>query len=326
MRRSLLALLLVSACGGAPPRTGLGELLDVEQVSEARVRAPDLVAEAEAAAADAEQAHLQGRDEAASDHTTRARLLLEAAVVESQRLAIEEERLEVDARAEAHSALAARIESERAARAAEIARERASQIAVREAARAFEVAEADEARRLARRSTEVQQTRRQATSALLDRAGLLLAACRVLGAEEARLAELEERVAAARALPDVDDALRAADAAHGSAMLLLGEVRSGSSPTPEMRRGLLRMLQERRFDASAGTDGVHVVVRPTGLASLAEILGAHPHGPVILVGSANETRRLRTTLVEGGVPEDRIAVRVVRAPLHLVMSGYADGR
>ena len=55
------------ACGGPVASSGIGDLLDQDVVARARVSAPDLVAEAESAAADARDAEESGDGEAASE-------------------------------------------------------------------------------------------------------------------------------------------------------------------------------------------------------------------------------------------------------------------
>lgn len=322
--RASWALVFVLACGGPVASSGIGDLLDQDVVARARVSAPDLVAEAESAAADARDAERSGDSEAASDHATRARLLLEAALVEAERIALDEERLEAETRAEGHAAIAARIEGERAARAAEEARGRAASLARREAARAFATAETDENRRLRRRSGAVAVAHRQASRALLERASLLAAAARALGAEPDTVNALEERILAASAIVDPTEAMHAADQAHQDAMQLLGAARAEAPVTAEMRRGLLSMLEERELEASASADGVIVLVEPSRAPVLAQVLLAHPQGPVVVSGARLETRRFADALVAAGMSAERVAVHADGGELRVLVTGYGD--
>lgn len=319
-----LALALGSACGGPVATSGIGDLLDQDVVARARVSAPDLVAEAESAAVDAREAEDSGDSEAASDHATRARLLLEAALVEAERIALDEERLEAETRAEGHAAIAARIEGERAARAAEEARSRAASLARREASRAFATAETDENRRLRRRSVTIAGAHRQASRALLDRASLLAAAVRALGTEPAEVTALEERILAGSAIADPTAAMNAADEIHRDAMRLLGAARAEAPVTAEMRRGLLAMLAEHALEASASADGVIVLVEPSRANSLAHVLTAHPHGSVVVTGARLETRPFAYALLAAGIHADRVAVHSDGGELRVLLTGYGD--
>src|SRR5688572_14244282 len=86
-------------CGGATPSSAiLVEAFGAPEARLARERAPDVFAAAERAREAAVRAEDRGDGDAAADHSTRARLLLAAAVAESDRIDLEERRLGAERR------------------------------------------------------------------------------------------------------------------------------------------------------------------------------------------------------------------------------------
>ena len=97
MRRVALIAALLVGCGGGPrPSQPLRTRLAADESAAARERAPELAAQVEAALDDADAAAAAGSPEAADDHLTRARLLLEAAQAEAARIDDERARRAVE--------------------------------------------------------------------------------------------------------------------------------------------------------------------------------------------------------------------------------------
>ena len=183
----LLSGLLLGACGPSIPHHAERAARDLEALGlrDAADAAPDLVAAAEAALADAERAERLADPDAAADFATRARLLGQAALAER-------ERLEVTTRIAAFEREIAGLEEEAIAAERETAREiRETAIAVAgraarvEMERARTRAEEDEARtrRRARISLENAGEIRRAAAALRERALLLSGAAEAMGAD-----------------------------------------------------------------------------------------------------------------------------------------------
>jgi hypothetical protein len=192
----------------------------------ARAEAPDLHARAERAWRDARST----RNDAATraDHQTRARLLLDAAVAEADR--IELDRVAAAAEARYASAIEARADVERQAFdvSREIAREQAARVARAEAERASRRDEIDRTSRGRPKEREVM--RAQLAEQLRRRALLTLAAATALGLSDQRSLDLEQTIARGEHSPTGTTALAAARAAMAAAERALADARATPSP------------------------------------------------------------------------------------------------
>ncbi|HEY8431263.1 MAG TPA: hypothetical protein VIL20_22945 [Sandaracinaceae bacterium] len=344
MIRGLAALAVVlAACGGSTSITAeLRSRLGSPEGRAAREDAPDLVAAVEEALADAEVEERAGRRDAAADHLTRARLLLDAAQAEAARIADERERRRVEARVAELLERARRDESAREAIGRELSRMAAVRAAREEALRALEQAAQDEARprRRARVSLEEVQDLRRAASVLRARARLSAAAARALGAPEETLRAVEEALAASEA-PRLAPlaALEAADRARAEAQRALGEARRRmDAPEPDAARALAEAARAEGFEVVALPEGIAVEVdglfrgravargAHASIERLAALAAAHPHGTIEVQAQAGPGRggealaaqraeALRRALVEAGADAQRLRASALPAEL-----------
>lgn len=341
MRRVALIAALLVGCGGGPrPSQPLRTRLAAEESAAARERAPELAAQVEAALDDADAAAAAGSPEAADDHLTRARLLLEAAQAEAARIDDERARRAVEEEVARIRDRARRDERARAALEAESARLAASRSAREEQLAALRMAEEDEARggRRARVSMEETADLRRAAAALRERARLMLGAAIALGATEEETAEATAAIAASEeARTDALVALREADRAGHLALEALGAARSRTEGPPEgAGRSLVEAATAEGFTPVALPEGAAVevdglfagagVVRGR-VERVAAFVRAHPHGPVQVqaqvtqAGAAGErlaARRaeaLRRALVGAGVSAERLTAAAIPTAL-----------
>ena len=277
------------------------ERFDSEEAAVAKRRAPDLYTAADLARQAAEDARSEGRGEEASDHETRARLLLETAIAETDRLKIEARRLAVERRLRQLEAQIARDDATRANVESVFAHEEAARVANQQAALAFAQAVADESVR------HPQATRARlesgAAEVLKRRAELMVAAARALGADRStteRALRALERVESARTPASAADA---ADEALLAALRALGSVRSSSEFGPDQRQALIDEAGAAGFDVEQVERGLAIRVRgvfrsgsgPTSagrrrLRRLGALVASHPAGPVMVVGFAGRER------------------------------------
>jgi len=321
-----LPWLVILGCGAASSGGALRGMPEPESLATAREDAPDLVVAGDRARARAEEALAAADDDAAEDHATRARLLYDAAVVEAERVAMERARLELEMEIEAQTVAAADAERARAEVDAERGRLRAAEVAEDQARMAFAQAERDEERRARRRRSETNVAHRQASNALFARARLVLAAARAMGADEAAVAEVQAQLEAER---DPTESVAAADAAHRAALVLLGEARAAHPVTDEARASLRAAALERELEVEMLPTGLAVRgdvmvgrrVSPGRASALAQLVIAHPHGPVQVHGSARERRALIAALRAREVEAARL-VEGDGSRLELVFVGY----
>ena len=315
-----LGAFVLVACGATQTHTDPIPLFDADGVEAARREAPDLVAAAERAADEARAADESGDGDAARDHATRARLLLEAAIVEADRASMDRQRLEAQRATEEATRAAVVADEGRATLEVEQARQNAAQVARGEMRRAFEQAEQDEGRRLRRRSQEVEQARRAAALALRDRARLVLAAALALGAARDDATEIEESITTAGS---AIEQLQNADRAHRRALGLLGAARLAHPVDAAARSSLIEAIEERDLEVSLEDRGL--VLRGVTLArvqTLAQLISAHPHGPVEVRGrgASGFARRLK----QAGIEDDRLSIHAGSTPIELVFLGYGN--
>jgi hypothetical protein len=303
-------VLLAFAAVGCGPSLGPGAgLLDARfrepRVTQARASAPDLVAAAEAARDAAARAHAAGDAEAADDETTRARLLLEAALVEVERAAAERTRRENERAAETDDEAARRDEEARTELAREAVWRAAARVAEAEQQRALARAQASEPRRGARLPSGDADDARDAARALARRARLLRAAAAALGATPAELAPVDAALTASdaalattpRARITPAEALAAADEARRSAERALGTARDrAGAPGAEGLAALVETVRLAGLEAQSEERGVVVyaaafpdrarVPAQAAVGALATVLRTHASGPVLVAHEA----------------------------------------
>jgi chromosome segregation protein len=327
------AVLLALAAMGCGPSLGPGAgLLDAlfrePRVTQAREFAPDLIAAAEDARDAAARAHAAGDAEAADDETTRARLLLEAALVEVERAAAERTRRENERAAEADDEAARRDEEARTALAREAVWRAAARVAEAEQQRALARAQASEPRRGARLPSGDADDARDAARALARRARLLRAAAAALGATPAELAPVDVALTAcdaalaagARVRGAPIDALSAADEARRAAERALGTARDrAGAPGAEGTAALVETARLAGLHAQAEERGVVVyaaafadrgrVPAQAAIGALATVLRAHASGPVLVAHEA---------------PRDAAGARLARARVESLLRALVD--
>lgn len=324
-RLLLLGVLTCLSCAGAR-RHNPQWLFDSPRAAAAEALAPDLFAAAKEAARLAEQQTRRGDTIAAADRRTQSRLLLAAAVVEAERIELEDQRLrllqeEQDAQDQLEAHQQARI-----AVSDDIARHKARAIALQEAQRAHQLAES-QARGI---RTPPKQALSRARAALIERLTLDLAAAEALGAPADKLRTL----AARRDELATTTPVRLGEIEHliNQVSALLGQVRSAAlQPTFGMTAALMRSAAERGFRVDRLQRGVVVTVERLFSANgrlntfrvrrLSDLLLAFPHGAVqcgLLVRTVtpswvHRARLLDNQLRRSGVPEGRVIIEPVPA-------------
>jgi hypothetical protein len=329
--------LALGGCGAAarPGARLLAERFGDARIAQAREVAPDLLAAAEQARDAAERAHAEGDAAAEGDETTRARLYLEAALVEVARVDEDRARVAAEQAAQADDETAQRDEAARTALEREAVWRASARVAEAEMARALAHAQASEPRRGARLPSGDAADARDAARALARRARLLRAAATALGATEAELAAVDAPLAAAdaalapgaRRADAPTDALAAADEARRAAERALGTARGrAGAPGPEGTAALAETARLAGLAAESSERGVTVYAAaftgtartPTdaALGALATVLRTHASGPVFVTHEATDARSaalartradaLRRALVSAGVPESRL--------------------
>lgn len=363
MRRVALGvgvLLALAGCGGAPRSADtLAAELDAMHLEQASRAAPDLVAEARAALADAREAEARGDRVAAADHAALARLHAAAALDEEARLAADTERVALERETlEAETELHA-LEADATERRADLARLAAARTAREEAARSLVRAEVDEARPGRARHVSLSDPGelRTAARAIRDRARLLAAAATALGAPTA--ASVDGLLARSEAATDPHESLALADQAYGAARALLAEARRAHPLTDATRiASLVEAAETEGFHALATTrgtaielegafDGAATRASATGerrLARLAQLVLSYPEGPVrVEIDSATPAEAGRTAsaraesvvraLVAAGIPASRVSAADPIAPdqtptpaarVRVLLVAYAD--
>lgn len=345
---TLLTAFEMAGCGGPPgPAVHLTAVFQQPEVADARRMAPDLMAAADRARADAKRAAEHHDRAAAEDHATRARLLVAAAVAESTRLQLEKERLAAERKARALEAQARNDDQKREQLVRETRRMLAAQVAREQAVKSFADAAIVEERGAARRGGADRARHHEAAEVLRGRARLLLAAARALGLGDDVAGPVEQQIEATAKVTPPSAELAQAEAAVEAALRALGKARaSRPGPTPEEVQGAWEMATEMGFAVDRTDRGT--VLRPasgrwsaTMERRLASLLASQPAGPVRIEGRtdgrgrASERRarsraaRLEAALVRDGVAADRVDVAVVagelaQADLQVVLVSYVS--
>lgn len=324
-------MLLVAcfACSGTsstisdPVRARFEEPAAVQAVN----GAPELYRQADEARAEAQAAESRGDLLAAGDHATRARLLLDAAIAETERLEIEEQRLAVDSESlEIEEQLAEAEREEREAREAAVLAE-TQQVAREQATSAFEQAISDERRRYRSRSSARTQLHREAALVLQRRASLYVAAARAMGATRTELTEVRNRIESSRTESDVTASIAQADEAVRMSFVVLGTARSRrDGPTtgeinalrdaateygfaPQQRRAGLTLRLEGLLQGSQLSPSAD-----EHLLRVAALIQAHPHGAVQVVvhgsGATQQAPLVERAISAAGAGSERLSSEV----------------
>jgi hypothetical protein len=295
----------LAGCGAAAATIGPRLHADLDGVL-ATEAGTDAARRAREAIASAERAEGAGLASEAEEHASRARAWADVDVGEREVVSLEEElgrteeellELEAQASASEHEA------ADRRVRTIALADARAAR---EELARAFARAEADEStpRRARRVGLSDGPEVRRLADVLADRARLLLATARSLGASSEPVAACEEALAPLETLDDPAARLAAADRSHGLARVALADARHrrGSAPGAEEVAAFVEALESEGFaplrdehglgtrvtDAFEG-QGIAPAVRGR-LRRLAELVASHPAGPILLAVEADGAR------------------------------------
>jgi flagellar motor protein MotB len=291
--RVLAGACLLCACATAPRAHGstLDPLFASARLGRVRELAPDLLARAQRARQDALDARTT---DARSDHELRARLLLQAAEVEADRIEIERKTAALQQRSDAAEAARAADERARLLAEAQAKQAEAARLAQAEAAAAFAPLELTAAATPGRVPSA--QAREQAASFFVKRARLTLTAAVALGADAAMVGDAQAKLQAAQAtqtgpsapLTAAQNALLAAERALGSARARRPDA------SPEQAQDLVQRLAELGVQAEQRPAGVVVTLpglfAPGGATArslarprwtlLRGLLAAFPAGPI----------------------------------------------
>ncbi len=329
MRRALLLLsLLLGACGGVDAQAlalKKARLARAEH-QDAQSRAPHLFGRFE----EAQQKAIEHASEVAArrDYESEARLWLEAAITEAERLRLTEARLELEREIAGLEAQA--LEDDRAR--GELA-ERATQAAAREVVRrqselALSRAALASKQRIKLGRAEVEEAAR----ALIGRAALVQLALVSWGAPAAQRAPLEAKLARARAAlaSAPDEALAFADDTLFASLGLLASLRAGEQAGSESERAaLMEGLTQSGARVTRNDRGLAVLLSkpfagarlqpgPARLLSrLCALSRGYPRGPIQLAVTASpaglaeaRAQALRAQLPRLGCAGARFGVEV----------------
>lgn len=291
MKAMGLVLCLLSACGGAASEAaGLRQLRLARASHEGAAKnAPDLFQRFEAAQKKAISAGSESPER--RDHESEARLWLEAAIAESERVNLAASRLGVEQETAELEAVALEYDRARESLATQIELVSAREIVRREEELALSRAALAPRQRVKLQRSEVEQ----AAQSVLSRATLVQLALSSYALPQAQLAPLEAKLARARAalLKSPDEALVLADQSLYAGLAALGGLRGSEGLASETERASLSEALVQSGAQVARNDrglaallskpftGVHLLPASqrllTHLCSLAQ---GHPRGPV----------------------------------------------
>jgi hypothetical protein len=298
----VLVVLICAGCAAARsrrPTEALSLAFASDDAKRARAAAPDLYARAERAQQDAR--HARGDSERA-DHETRARLLLEAAIAEADRIAAERGAAEAEARAARALERRAELEQRRIALEQAVTREASARNARTEAEHAFQQVDLDQQKR-GETPAQRETIRAQAAELLRGRARLTLAAASALGLSPAQSAAIEQTIARAEHAGAGLALLSAARAALVESERALGDARKAlGAPRSAQTASLLEMGAERGLAPQASARGVAVALDAMFAASSAE--------PT----RAGRARLEQIAALASAYPSGAIAIEGLRAP------------
>lgn len=293
MRALALALSLLLGCGGAASEAaGLRQLRLARASHEDVVKnAPDLFQRFEAA----QQQVIAAKPESPErrDHESEARLWLEAAIAESERVNLAASRLAIEQETAQLEALALEHDRVRENLAAQAELEAARQIVRHEEELALSRAALAPQHRIKLGQAEVEQ----AAQAVIARATLVQLALASYELSQAQLAPLEAKLSRARAAlsKSPDEALNLADQSLYASLALLGSMRGSEGVASEVERAsLAEALTQSGASFSRNNRGLAVVLekpfvgvrlQPGAqrlLSHLCSLTQGHPRGPVQL--------------------------------------------
>ena len=103
----------------------------------------------------------------------------------------------------------------------------------------------------------------------------------------------------------------------------MGEARRAHPADDASRDSLLAALRERTFESRLEPRGVVVEGVTAARASiLAQLVAAHPHGPVEVRGRG--AARIAGALTRAGTPQERVQSHPANADLEVVFVGYGN--
>ncbi|MGB8329935.1 MAG: hypothetical protein WCE62_07390 [Polyangiales bacterium] len=272
----LVAWVSASACAGTQATRASESLFASSSAKGALEYAPDLYARAERAWTEAEDA-LQRKDgRAAEDHRTEARLWLAAAVVEADRIQLDQRRTELQSEEERWAKQLARDQGACDEVARDISRHEAATVALAEAER---LAGLDDDPVVSGATLD----------AVLARVRFNLALAQALGAaDDQRLPLLERADLMARKRSEFSGA---AEALLSQSEAILGEIRGQwPEPRPGAATELVQTALTKGFEADRSAGGVVIrsdrfftqagQVSNSTVQRLHGLLEGFPHGPV----------------------------------------------
>jgi len=309
----------VSAMG--PKAEQYQSRLDSPATRRARQYAPDIVIRAEHAWQDAQASHDADRMEESSEHLNRALLLLEAAIIEAQRIALEQQtesmrKRTMEAQRSSERDMQARQTVER-----ETARMLAAATARSEAARALALAETEEKASL--------DASAEAVRIIQRRAELALATATALGASEPRIVSAQDSLQTVRQEPSLQHAEQALRASE----LALADARQRQpSVSLEDVQSLIGAAQTAGFEIQTSNVGVALVLRGVFdgssatvslrarrlISRIAALAAAYPKGNLVLQlidsGPSTQARlnQLHSALMASGVDRRRLRAEAAK--------------
>lgn len=303
----------VSAMG--PKAEQYRSRLDAPATKRARHYAPDIVIRAEHAWQDAQATHDADRSEESSEHLNRALLLLEAGIIEAQRIALEEQTESIRKQTmEAQQSLERDMQARRAVE-QDTARMLAAAKARSEASRAFALAETTEKASL--------EASAEAVRVMQRRAELALAAATALGANGPHIESAQaslQTVSHQPSLQHAEQALRASE-------LALADARQKQpSVSLEEVHALIEAAQTAGFEVQTSNIGVTLILRGMFdgasakpslrakrlISRIASLAAAYPKGNLLLQSMdsshAAQARlnQLHAALIASGIDRRRL--------------------
>ena len=153
-----------------------------------------------------------------------------------------------------------------------------------------------------------------------DRIRLVLAAAHALGASRE---EADAIAAEVTRTGSPTEQLQNADETHRKALALLGRARVAHPVDDAARTSLVEAVRERELEAALEARGL--VLRGITAAraeTVAQLISAHPHGPVEVRGRG--AVGISRALQRAGVGEDRLSVQRGSTDLEVVFLGYGN--
>ncbi|MCB9707371.1 MAG: hypothetical protein H6714_01100 [Myxococcales bacterium] len=278
----------------------------------------DIVKRADHAWQDAQQAHDADNPEEASEHLNRALIFLEAAIIETQRIELEQLASTMTTRSTRNKSQAMRDNAARYTIEQEIAQRLAAAIADTEVARSVALAESDE--------SELSAASLEAARILHAKADLTCASATALSASASMLERARTLLRESRSvssLSHAEQALRACELAMAQGRTL----QDGASI--EEAHSLLEAARAAGFEAQAMPNGVVLLLQDLTdgssressarvrrvLARVARLALGFPKGELLIQpatgGGIDQTQgtRIRSILISEGVDRNRLRIQ-----------------